>query len=69
MRIEFSDSNYKWTYGKAPKGYGCWAFKFEGYEVFAPASTYAEAKKWCKQKIKELAPEGYTDTVYVEVLT
>ena len=69
MTIEFNTTNYRWTYGHDPKGYGVWAFKFEGYEVFAPASTYAQAKKWCKAKIKELAPEGYTGFVYVEVLT
>lgn len=69
MTISFNDSKYRWTYGKAPKGYGVWAFRFEGHEFFAPSGTYAEAKKACKAEIKRLAPKNYDGYVSVEVLT
>lgn len=69
MTIEFNTSRYEWSYGHKPKGYGVWGFSFEGYEVFAPSSTYGEAKKWCRAKVKELAPKGYIGTVEVKVLT
>lgn len=68
MTIEFNDSEYRWTYGKAPKGLGTWAFKFEGHEFFAHG-TYAEAKKACKNEIKRLAPKDYDGFVSVKVLT
>ena len=69
MKYEFDTSKYEYSYGHSPKGYGSWAFNIEGYEVFAPSSTYSNAKKWAKTKAKELAPSGYTGTVHIEVLT
>lgn len=69
MKYEFDTNAYEWTYGHAPKGYGCYAFEIEGHEVFAPASKYTDAKKWAKAKAKELAPSDYTGTVHIKVLT
>ena len=68
-QIEFSTSNYCWTYGHEPKGYGMWGFGFEGHEWFAPTGTYAQAKKACIQHIKEIAPADYDGYVIVKVLT
>lgn len=68
-QIEFNTSNYRWTYGHEPKGYGVWAFSFEGHEWFAPAGTYTQAKKACIQHIKEIAPADYDGYVIVKVLT
>lgn len=69
VKIEISTRKYQYEYGKNPRGYGSWAFAFEGYEEFAPSSTYGDAVKWIKNKVREMAPEYYTGTVYVEVLT
>lgn len=68
MTIEFNTNYYEWNTGRKPKGYGVWGFSFKGHEVFAPSSTYGEAKKWCKAKVKELVSEDYVGTVMVKVL-
>ena len=44
-------------------------FSFEGYEYTAQAwKTLTEAKKEVREHIKEIAPEGYSETVYVNIL-
>lgn len=68
MTIEFNDREYQWTYGKAPKGRGWWWFFFEGYE-FQCQGTFAEAKKACIKRIRELAPKDYDGYVIVKVGT
>lgn len=69
MKIEFTDSEYIYEHGHAPKGRGCWMFSFEGYEYTAPCClTLTEAKKHCKEEIKRLAPSDYVGTVYVNIL-
>ena len=67
MRIEFNDSTYRFEHGKAPKGYGMWAFEFEGYMDWE-SGTLAEAKKKCKECIKKVAPKDYAGTVIVTIL-
>lgn len=67
MKIEFSNRTFMAEHGKAPKGYGYWLFSFEGYE-FGASGTLATAKKACREEIKRLAPAGYSNTVYVEVM-
>ena len=47
MKIEFTDSEYRFEHGKAPKGLGWWFFKFEGHE-FETTGTLTEAKKKCR---------------------
>ena len=68
MSIEFSTRDYEWEYGKQPRGRGYWWFFFEGYE-FSTCGTYGEAKKLCKDYIKQLAPKDYIGTVRVRVGT
>lgn len=68
MHIEFNTREYRFTYGKEPKGRGMWAFFFEGQEYWA-WGTYTEAKKACVKHIKEIAPKGYKGFVTVKVGT
>ena len=68
MKIEFTDSRYRFEAGHAPKGYGYWGFKFEGSYEFWHSGTLTEAKKACRKYVREVAPEGYTETVYVDIL-
>lgn len=67
MRIKFMTDDYRWVHGKAPRGRGFWAFEFEGQNFYSEG-TLTEAKKACRDEIMMLAPQGYTETVYVNVL-
>ena len=68
MKIEFTDSEYRFEHGHAPKGRGCWIFEFEGMDYTARAGqTLMEAKKEVKEQIKNIAPKGYIGTVYVNI--
>lgn len=67
MKIEFTDREYRFENGKAPKGYGFWGFSFEGYE-FWHTGTLTEAKKACKNYIKQVAPADYVGFVTVNIL-
>ena len=66
MKIEFHDSEYRFEHGHAPKGYGYWLFSFEGLEFWAKG-TLSEAKKQCREHIREIAPAGYSETVDVNI--
>ena len=44
--MQVSTSNYEFTHGKKPRGYGQWAFFFDGESApFWYTGSYAEAKK------------------------
>lgn len=48
IKIEFNDSEYRFSHGAAPRGRGSWAFLFPGAAEpwFTPGSTtFGEAKK------------------------
>lgn len=66
MKIYFSDKEYKFEHGKAPRGYGWWLFKFEGYE-FSHSGTLTEAKKKCREYVRSVAPADYSGIVRVNV--
>lgn len=68
MKIEFTDSEYRFENGHAPKGFGRWGFQFEGSYEFWATGTLGEAKKACKAYIKEVAPIDYVGTVTVNIL-
>lgn len=68
MTIEFSDAEYRWAYGKQPKGRGFWWFFFEGQE-FSAWCTFSEAKKACIAHVRSVAPAGYKGHVIVKVGT
>ena len=68
MKIEFTDSEYRFEHGHAPKGRGGWIFQFEGQEYWAKGcQTLTEAKKEVKEHIKKIAPKDYIGTVYVNI--
>lgn len=66
MKIVFTDREYHFEHGKAPKGYGHWYFTFEGHGRWE-VGTLTEAKKKVKEHIREIAPKGYAETVYVNI--
>ena len=68
MKVEFTDSEYRFENGRAPKGYGYWGFAFEGSYEFWCYGTLTEAKKACRAYVKEVALDGYVGTVTVNVL-
>jgi hypothetical protein len=47
MTVRFDTASYVRSHGKQPKGWGGWAFEFQGEADyrFYPASTYTGAKK------------------------
>lgn len=68
IRFWFDDRSYRLTHGKAPRGYGAWAFEFEGRApVLAPSSTFADARRWVKEHIRAEAPDGFSGDVRVKV--
>lgn len=72
LTVRFETDGYQWAHGKAPRGYGQWAFTAlemdGGKEVFwAPSSTYSEAKKWARKHILSLTPDDYSGPVTIEV--
>lgn len=68
MDIIFQTRDYERTYGHKPRGHGWWYFTFEGLD-FSATGTYSEAKRDCARHIREIAPHGYKDPVYVNVET
>lgn len=69
MKIEFTGREYWREHGHAPKGRGCWMFSFEGYEYTARCcQTLTEAKKEVREHIRKIAPEGYSEIVYVNIM-
>lgn len=66
MDIVFTTREYEAEHGHKPRGYGYWWFTFEGFE-FQAKGTLTEAKKACRQHIKSIVPQGYRETVFVNV--
>lgn len=66
MKIEFTDREYRFENGHAPKGYGHWLFSFEGYTYWTQG-TLSEAKRHCCEYVKKVAPADYAGTVYVNI--
>ena len=48
IQVAFYTRSYTDSHGRAPRGYGSWAFDFGGGVFFAPTGTYSEAKAWVK---------------------
>lgn len=74
ITFEFDTSAYERTHGKAPKGYGSWAFDWQGSRrdpkpIWAPISGYADAKRWVKEHICEMAPADYAGHIHITVCT
>ena len=62
MRFTYTDCEYRFIHGKAPKGCGMWWFKCGGYEV-GVFGKYGEAKREAARKLKELGVNGGTIVV------
>lgn len=69
MKVEFNDTQYRFSHGRTPRGRGSWAFEINGIDgiQFSPSMTYAEAKRWMIGQARELVPAGVA-VVTVEVL-
>lgn len=58
MAVEVCTTEYEFSHGKAPRGFGSWAFAFNPHwrdvsEVFwVNGSTYGDARKVACQKAK-----------------
>lgn len=46
VKVAFYTRSYVNSHGRAPRGYGSWAFDLGGDVFFAPTGTYTEAKTW-----------------------
>ena len=75
MRIEFSNDKYIASHGRAPRGYGSWAFSYRAEcdlrasePVFFHGKTLGDAKKAMREHIKSIAPAGFKGWVEVLVL-
>lgn len=72
MRINFNTTQYEFSHGRKPRGYGGWAFVVtEGSPepVWAPGSmTFADAKRWVTAHVRSVAPADFP-VVHVEVCT
>jgi len=62
IKTTFSSNDYQKSHGKAPRGFGTWAFSVElesseGYSAviddvfFTPPLSLTEAKKWAKKRL------------------
>lgn len=71
IKVEFSIADYVRTHGKAPRGYGAWAFQIERDSeeriFWAPPSTYGVARAWMRAQVEALCLPG--DEVVVTVCT
>lgn len=53
VQVIFTAQPYRNSHNKEPRGYGSWAFDFgDGVAVFAPSSSYVEAKRWAKERAR-----------------
>lgn len=68
MTFEFNTRDFRFSHGKEPRGFGSWAFEIEGHElVWAPTSTFTDAKKWARAEAKKMAPAGFAGNVTIKV--
>lgn len=74
MTIQYSTSEYEFSHGRKPKGFGSWAFEVDLLDGSKPLvwwwnqSTLTNAKKQMNAKLRETLPKGYT-LVLIEVLS
>jgi hypothetical protein len=63
---DFCTYEFERSHGKLPRGYGGWAFAFKRNApidevVFAPSSTYQEAKRWITDQARRCdLPDGWS---------
>ncbi len=73
IKIEFSTREYQEAHGRLPHGYRYgWTFRVDGAPdneiMYAPLSTYRDAKKWAAAQVRALAAfAGLSGTVVIKV--
>ena len=69
VKIDWRTHLYEFSHGKAPKGYGTWAFDVDGEITWVPQTNFSEAKRIIVRKVREKYGnvEGYV-VVPVKVL-
>ena len=52
--VEVDTHEFRFSHGKAPRGFGQWAFFFDNSNepVFAPHSSFADARRWAVAEAK-----------------
>ena len=69
MTINFSDTEYRFSHGKAPKGRGWWLFQIgpdnDMSKWFGAGWTLAEAKKAAKEEAKKRYPDELSVTIKI----
>lgn len=70
MTIDFDDTQYIFTHGRAPRGYGSWAFSLSrkcDNPIWAPQMNYSDAKVWMRAWVRKNYPDtnALQGTVYV----
>ena len=67
ITFEFDTSAYERTHGKA--GLRLLGLRLAGQPARAPTSGYADAKRWVKEHICEMAPADYAGHIHITVCT
>jgi hypothetical protein len=67
-KIQFHTAQYRRSQMTEPRGRGSWAFAVAGQTLFSPSMTYGEAKKWARERVREIAAGTKAAIVYVDVL-
>lgn len=49
--IEFQTTQYEFSHGKKPRGFGTWAFQITG-QIFYATASYGEAKRQAAEKAR-----------------
>ena len=59
MKVQVNTTEYEFSHGKKPRGFGQWVFFF-GNVMFTYNGTYGDAKKAAMKTAKE---QGYTEVM------
>ena len=54
-QVRVSTSDFRFSHGKSPRGFGGWVFEFNhAFVERAPTGSFAEAKKWAINRAVQL---------------
>lgn len=63
-KVTFNTSEYVWSAGKEPRGFGCWWFEANGKQ-YQFHGKYSDAKRSCNEAVKMDNPNNPFVTVKV----
>lgn len=66
--IDFDDTQYQFSHGRTPRGYGTWAFSQTRKcddPMWVPPMHYRDAKVWIKAYVREKYGKDASGTLYV----